>query len=100
MLLLNSRGHNLLKGFVNPDYISRRLGTTSGAISSSIIRHHTRLLAGEKAPETYGRIIPAKEINSVGMRTEIAGNSVQLGERAVVLEIQEKLLRFWSDVPN
>ena len=100
LLLLNYRGHYLSEVFVNPDYSSRHLGTTSGAIASSIVRHHTRLLAGEKTPETYGRILPAKEIDSIGMRIEIADNSVQPGERAVVLEIQEKLLRFWSDVPN
>ena len=100
LLLLNCRGHYLPEVFVNPDYSSRHLGTTSGAIASSIVRHHTRLLAGEKTPETYGRIIPAKEIDSIGMRTEVAGNSVQPGEGAIVLEIQEKLSRFWSDVPN
>lgn len=78
LLLLNCRGHYLSEVFVNPDYSSRHLGTTSGAIASSVIRHHTRLLAGEKTPETYGHIIPAKEIDSIGMRIEIAGNSVQL----------------------
>ena len=77
LLLLNCRGHYLPEVFANPDYSSRHLGTTSGAVASSIVRHHTMLLAGEKTSETYGRIIPAIDMQSIGMWKEIAFSLVK-----------------------
>jgi hypothetical protein len=92
-LLLHSRGHTKPHVFAFVDFETQQIGLTSGAIVPSYLGSYTMLLTGETSPETYGRLLSwDDDDNAWDLYTSQIG--FQPGEGLLVMEIQDRLLRF------
>ena len=95
LLFFNSRGRNLPEVFVHFDILNLHTPVECGAVTVPQIDGYSMQLDGETSPETYGRLVPhgnmtlfaAKKMMSAGIR-RVPGDGL------LVLEVQEKLLRF------
>ncbi|KAI4129019.1 MAG: hypothetical protein LQ347_003935 [Umbilicaria vellea] len=86
LLLLNSRGHNLPHKFATNELKSARVGFNSGAIPQRVFFGYKMILEDQKTPQTYGQLR-----SSIGDTT---GGDMESGDGIMVLEIQQRLLRF------
>ena len=86
LLLLNSRGHNLPHKFASNELKSARVGLNSGAISRSCLHGYKMFLEDQITPETYGQLRSLEE--------DTNGRGMEPGNEILVLEIQQRLLRF------
>lgn len=93
LLLLNTRGRNQPDIFVNADFNAAHLGQVSQAIIPDYLNGYTMLLSGQKEPSTYGQLLSWDE-NLEAFDLMSSGVGIQPGEGLVVLEVQQKLLRF------
>ena len=93
LLFLHSRGHNTPGVFAYSDQHTQHLGRTSTAIQPTYLSGYTMLLSGQTSPETYGKIIAWDKVSDA-FEMMMIGIGVQPGEGLLVLEIQEKILRF------
>ena len=93
LLLLHSRGYTKPHVFAFFDFETQQIGLTSGAIVPSYLGSYTMLLTGETSPETYGRLLSwDDDDNAWDLYTSQIG--FQPGEGLIVMEIQDRLLRF------
>jgi hypothetical protein len=93
LLLLHSRGHTKPHVFAFFDFETQQIGLTSGAIVPPYLGSYTMLLTGETSPETYGRLLSwDDDDNAWDLYTSQIG--FQPGEGLIVMEIQDRLLRF------
>lgn len=95
LLLLNSRGRNRPDVFVHSDILNLHIPVACGAVTIPQIDGYSMQLNDATSPESYGRLVAhgnmtlfaAKKMMSAGIRREP-------GEGLLVLEVQEKLMRF------
>ena len=93
LLLFHSRGHNLPTVFARTDLKTQRLYLTSGAAQVLYLDGYIMLLSNQTTASTYGRLLSHKEDpNAAELLTLGIGQVPGLG--LLVLELQEKLLRF------
>lgn len=86
LLLLNSRGHNQPHKFAANELKSARVGLSSGAISQRFLYGYKMIFEDQNTPQTYGQLCSStKDTTSGGMEP---------GEGIIVLEVQQRLLRF------
>lgn len=92
-LLLNARGRNKPDIFANTDFNAAQIGTINLAFVSNYLQGYTMLLSGQKDASTYGQLISWDE-NDEAFDWMSSGVGIQPGEGLLVLESQQKLLRF------
>ena len=93
LLFLNSRGHNKPDVFAFFDTQTHHLGLTSLAIQPQYISDYTMLLSGQTSPDSYGKLLAwAEHQGAFDMMAN--GIGLQPGIGLLVLEVQEKILRF------
>jgi hypothetical protein len=85
LLFLNSRGHNTPGVFASADLKTQKIALASRAVVPKYLDHYVMLLTGQTTPKTYGRLVPIDEATPVHQLP---------GLGMLVLEVQEKLLRF------
>ncbi|CAG8979565.1 hypothetical protein HYALB_00011919 [Hymenoscyphus albidus] len=95
LLMLNSRGRNPPRMFAHADFAATRIGHISEAVMPPFLNNHTMYLLGESV-ETYGRVVSWDDDNEAcnAMITQIAHPP---GEGLMILEIQQRILRFLVD---
>jgi hypothetical protein len=93
LLLFHSRGHTKPHVFAFFDLETQQIGRTSTAINPSYLGNHTMLLTGETSPTTYGRLL-SWDNDSNAWDLYMSQIGFQPGEGLMVMEIQERLLRF------
>jgi len=93
LLFLASRGRTAPNVFINSDFNSIHLATVTYAITPSYLNGYTMLLTGQKTPSTYGRLVAwDDDVEAFDMMSK--GTGIQPGEGLLVLEIQQRKLRF------
>lgn len=92
LLFLNSRGRHPPSVFAHADIEAMHLGHVSTAVMPAFLNLHTMLLEGEEV-ETYGRLVSWDDDEDARDRT-LAGLAHQPGEGLLILEIQQRILRF------
>jgi hypothetical protein len=93
LLMFHSRGRNLPEVFAFHDLESHRVGCTSGVIVPGFINEYTMVLTGRKTRATYGQILSWDE-HPDAFDMMLSGRGAAPGEGLIVLEIQERLLKF------
>ena len=92
LLLFNSRGYNKPDVFSYVDYRSVNYAKSSKSIQAPVLQSHMMFLSGRTTPQTYGELVPNNGNDAINL--EMAGITQSPGDGLLVLEIQEKLLRF------
>ncbi len=93
LLFMHSRGRNNPGVFANSDFNSIHLGTITQAIVPSYLSGYTMLLLGQNTVKTYGRLVSWDEDpDAFDMMSK--GTGIQPGEGLLILEIQQRKLRF------
>lgn len=95
LLLINSRGWHTPSKFTHMDYEATRLGRVCGAVRLAFLNLHSLLLDGEIV-ETYGRLVSWDEDEEAMMKT-FSQLNFQPGEGLLILEIQQRIMRFLVD---
>jgi hypothetical protein len=95
LLFLSSRGRNPPYMFARTDFDTIRLGHVSGHISPAFLNEHTMFLDGLDV-STYGRLIAWDDDDSAFTKM-MNGMAHQPGEALLILEIQQKVLKFLVD---
>ncbi|ORY62097.1 uncharacterized protein BCR38DRAFT_394731 [Pseudomassariella vexata] len=93
LLLLNSRGRNLPEAFAHADLEATHVGQTSQVVNLEFLNEYTMYLVGGKNPDTYGQLVSWDEDDNA---FDLMMNQIQFppGHGLLVLEVQDKLLRF------
>ncbi|KAE8453917.1 hypothetical protein EG329_007693 [Mollisiaceae sp. DMI_Dod_QoI] len=92
LLFLNSRGRYSPRMFAHADFEAMRLGHVSGAVIPVFLNLYTMFLDGETI-ETYGHLV-AWEDDDEAFASSTTGLGHLPGEGLLILEIQQKILRF------
>ena len=99
LLFFQSRGHTLPDAFAHHDLMAVFLGRRSTAIQPLYIDGYTIFFCGFLVPEGYGNLFAWQEIpfaftDDDAFELMWSGIGWQPGDRLVILEIQETVLRF------
>ena len=99
LLLLNTRGHNHPSTFASSDLEAMNLGIVTSALEPLFLSEYTMVLNGTLFPngaadvKTYGSLISWVD-NSDAIDVNIEGWEFDPGEGLLVLEAQERVLKF------
>lgn len=93
LLFLNSRGRNLPERFAFADFEAVHLGIVSQAIQRPFLNGYTMLLSGQTVAENYGKVV-AWDDHDRAFDWFMSGAAAPPGEGLLLLEIQQKLLKF------
>ncbi|KAJ8131905.1 hypothetical protein O1611_g1719 [Lasiodiplodia mahajangana] len=96
LLLLNARGRNPPPTFASADSDAMRLGVLSNRLSTRILGEHIMLLNGVRIAEEYGQLIALGDHPEAFSWMRSRKQFIP-GEGLLVLEAQERLLRFLVD---
>ncbi|PVH94037.1 hypothetical protein DM02DRAFT_603094 [Periconia macrospinosa] len=96
LLMLQSRSRNAPDVFAFADYDAVHLGVVSKAIVPPFLNKHTIMLTGRTTPTSYGALVSWDENDSAFMDM-VSGKAMHPGQGLLVLEIQERLMRFLVD---
>lgn len=95
-LMLQSRARNAPDVFAFVDYDAAHLGFVSKAIVPPFLNEYTMVLTGRTTPKTYGELVSWDEDDSA-FEYMISGKGMHPGQGLLVLEIQERVMRFLVD---
>ena len=93
LLYFHSRGHTKPDVFAFYDLETQQIGRTSCAIIPSYLSNCTMLLTGETSPATYGQLLSWDD-DPDAWDLYMSQIGFQPGEGLLVMEMQERLLRF------
>ncbi|KAF2663106.1 hypothetical protein BT63DRAFT_129988 [Microthyrium microscopicum] len=97
-LLLSSRGHNHPEVFARMDLKAASLGISIGAIKICfVVGCHGMLLAGQKTPDTYGRVISFEDDPDITNLLR-SRHAALPGKGLLILQFQERLYRFLFEI--
>jgi hypothetical protein len=93
LLFLKTRGRNLPENFAPVDWESIRIGQSSGAVMPAFLNEYTMLLRGDNS-KTYGRLLSWDD-HEDAFEWSMNGYGHTPGEGLLVLEIQDRLMKFF-----
>ncbi|KAI1470128.1 uncharacterized protein F4812DRAFT_315322 [Daldinia caldariorum] len=93
LLLLKARGHNPPPEFASVDFSSMSLGVITKAIEIVMMPNHFMALNGASNADEYGKLLEISKCPDASewLRT---GKQFPIGPSLLVLEAQEKIMRF------
>ncbi|KAK5993500.1 hypothetical protein PT974_06932 [Cladobotryum mycophilum] len=96
LLLLNARGHEIPSSFAAADYEAMHLGIVCEVIERSFLNQYTMMLHRVTAPEEYGKLLAWDDHPDAfdWMQTQ---KQFSPGDGLVILEAQDKLMKFLVD---
>ena len=93
LLFMNARGRHLPEGFACADLRSVDLGLQQGAIRPCFLNGYTMMLRGQTSAESYGKLIAWDE-DDRAREWARSGAQMKVGNGLLVLEIQQRILKF------
>ncbi|KAH6664243.1 hypothetical protein B0J14DRAFT_608129 [Halenospora varia] len=95
LIFLNSRGRYPPRFFARADHEATRLGRVAGQLMGAFLNMYTMFLDGDDI-ESYGRLVSWDDDDDAMMQC-FSRMAYQPGEGLMILEIQQKILRFLVD---
>lgn len=96
LLLLNARARNPPQVFAGADYQAMRLGRISQNIMPVFLTGHTMIMHGTNDPQKYGQLISWDD-HKDALEWYNTQKQFQPGEGILILEAQERLMKFLLD---
>jgi plasmid maintenance system killer protein len=95
-LFLQTRGRNTPDAFAIADQDAAHLGYVTKAIVPVFLNEYTMMFTNRKTPEKYGELLSWDD-NDDAFHWLMSGKGMHPGQGLLILEIQERILRFLVD---